>query len=80
MYDQCGTPAYLSPEIIINEGYLDFSVDIWSLGILLFHIVSGYVPFKAPTIKQLYEMILRLDYVIPEFLSEDVHDLIAKML
>ena len=45
--EQCGTPAYIAPEIISDRGYSGFDADIWSLGVLLFAMVSGTVPFKA---------------------------------
>jgi serine/threonine protein kinase len=45
--EQCGTPAYLAPEIILDTGYQGFSADIWSLGVLLYAMVQGTVPFKA---------------------------------
>lgn len=45
--EQCGTPAYLAPEIISDEGYEGFSVDIWSLGVLLYTMICGTVPFKG---------------------------------
>ena len=36
IYDQCGTPAYLAPEIAADMGYEGYTVDIWSLGVLLY--------------------------------------------
>jgi 5'-AMP-activated protein kinase, catalytic alpha subunit len=45
--EQCGTPAYIAPEIISDVGYQGFAADIWSLGVLLYAMVCGTVPFKA---------------------------------
>ena len=45
--EQCGTPAYLAPEIIRDKGYYGFAADVWSLGVLLYAMVQGTVPFKA---------------------------------
>lgn len=48
--EQCGTPAYLAPEIIQDMGYKNFSADIWSLGVLLYSLVTGKMPFKADSL------------------------------
>lgn len=45
--EQCGTPAYIAPEILYEDGYKGFSSDIWGLGVLLFTMVTGTVPFRA---------------------------------
>ena len=78
--DQCGTPAYLAPEIVLDKGYEGYWSDIWSLGVLLFCMVCGTVPFKANTLSDLHKAILMGKYEFPEFLSEDVRDLIRNML
>ena len=61
--EQCGTPAYLAPEIIIDTGYEGFFVDIWSLGVLLYAMLCGTVPFKAPNLDELHRLILAGDFV-----------------
>ena len=45
-YDYCGTPSYISPEIIEKKGYLARPSDVWALGVLLFYCVAGVFPFK----------------------------------
>jgi MAP/microtubule affinity-regulating kinase len=52
--EQCGTPAYLAPEIIADQGYEGFYVDIWSLGILMYAMLQGTVPFKAQNLQELH--------------------------
>lgn len=53
LFEQCGTPAYIAPEIIREIGYKGFPVDIWSAGICLFAILYGNVPFKANQLSEL---------------------------
>ena len=78
--DQCGTPAYLAPEIIANQGYDGFYVDLWSLGVLLYAMVVGAVPFRAGTLADLHKVILRGKYALPDELSSSVKDLIDALL
>ena len=79
--EQCGTPAYLAPEIIRDLGYKNLKADIWSLGILLFSIVTGNMPFKANSIDSLQKKILKgkFDFGDSE-ISEECRDLVKKML
>ena len=78
--DQCGTPAYLAPEIVLDGGYEGYWSDIWSLGVLLYSMACGTVPFKANNISELHKAILIGKYGFPEFLNEDIKDLIRKMM
>jgi len=45
--EQCGTPAYIAPEVISNERYQGFYIDNWSLSVLLYAMLTANVPFKA---------------------------------
>lgn len=53
LFEQCGTPAYIAPEIVKDMGYKGFPVDIWSAGICLYAMLYGNVPFKANQIGDL---------------------------
>lgn len=78
--EQCGTPAYLAPEIIADLGYEPFYVDIWSMGVLLYAMLSASVPFKAKNLPDLHKLVLRGKYDVPEYFSPEVIDLLSKML
>lgn len=58
LFEQCGTPAYIAPEIVTEIGYKGPPVDIWSAGICLYAILYGNVPFKANHVGDLNNMIL----------------------
>jgi serine/threonine protein kinase len=80
--DQCGTPAYLSPEMILNKGMDGYSSDVWSLGILLHAIVLGRVPFKSEQLNDLYQKIVDSPFVLPQkpATSEEFKDLVHLLL
>jgi tRNA A-37 threonylcarbamoyl transferase component Bud32 len=78
--EQCGTPAYLAPEIIADRGYEPFYVDIWSMGVLLYAILTGTVPFKAKSLNDLHKLILRGKYYMPDHVTIEARSLITGML
>ena len=64
LYTVCGTSHYVAPEVIHADpttGYNGFVADIWSCGVVLYHMLSGTLPFKAATPEQVLERICRTD-------------------
>nr|XP_018897131.1 PREDICTED: cGMP-dependent protein kinase, isozyme 1-like [Bemisia tabaci]XP_018897132.1 PREDICTED: cGMP-dependent protein kinase, isozyme 1-like [Bemisia tabaci]XP_018897133.1 PREDICTED: cGMP-dependent protein kinase, isozyme 1-like [Bemisia tabaci] len=76
----CGTPEYVAPEVILNKGH-DRAVDYWSLGILIFELLSGCPPFKGPDAMKIYNLILEgMDYVsFPRHVSRTAQTLIKRL-
>jgi len=80
MYERCGTPAYIAPEILSKNGYDGTKADIWSLGTLLYSLLYGTVPFKANELKQLQELILKSKIELGEEVSAEGRKFLSKML
>jgi len=80
MYEQCGTPAYIAPEIILDRGYHGYNVDPWSIGVMLYALLTGSVPFKAETLTDLYKIIIQGIYKLPLYISAEAKHLIINLL
>eukprot|EP00183_Erythrolobus_madagascarensis_P005858 CAMPEP_0185847334 /NCGR_PEP_ID=MMETSP1354-20130828/2643_1 /TAXON_ID=708628 /ORGANISM="Erythrolobus madagascarensis, Strain CCMP3276" /LENGTH=615 /DNA_ID=CAMNT_0028547613 /DNA_START=1 /DNA_END=1845 /DNA_ORIENTATION=- len=82
LYTQCGTPHYVAPEIIsrASEGYSGAKIDVWSCGIILFVLLSGYLPFDDDKPELLFKQILSADVKYPSWFSEGVQDLLGGLL
>ncbi|XP_054842987.1 serine/threonine-protein kinase NIM1 isoform X1 [Eublepharis macularius] len=76
----CGSPPYAAPELFRDESYVGVYVDIWALGILLYFMTTGTMPFRAETVAKLKKCILGGAYVFPPFLSELCQKLIQGVL
>ncbi|KAM9794600.1 cGMP-dependent protein kinase 1-like isoform 4-T11 [Syngnathus typhle] len=76
----CGTPEYVAPEIILNKGH-DSSADCWSLGILVFELLSGSPPFSGSDPMKTYNIILRgIDMVeFPKKITKSAANLIKRL-
>lgn len=80
LYTSCGSPTYAAPELIMGDKYLGSEIDIWSLGVLLYALLCGFLPFDDSRIENLYKKILDGDYDEPEWLSQSSRRLIRAML
>ena len=75
----CGTPEYIAPEMLMKKGH-DTRVDIWSIGILMFELLSGYSPFVAKSNQELYQNIRKLKIQWPKDMPPLAKNLISKIL
>ncbi|XP_043971291.1 maternal embryonic leucine zipper kinase [Gambusia affinis] len=65
----CGSPAYAAPELIQGKAYIGSEADVWSMGVLLFALLCGYLPFDDDNCMILYRKIMRGKYDNPQWLS-----------
>lgn len=80
LHTTCGTPAYVSPEVIGKKGYDGAKADIWSCGVILFVLLAGYLPFQDDNLVAMYRKIYRGDFKCPPWFSSEARKLITKML
>ena len=86
----CGSPHYAAPEVIATKAYDGSKADVWSCGVILFVMLTGYPPFNFPPdphnkipedkkLKALFQTICRAEYKLPSTLSPEAKDLITKI-
>lgn len=76
----CGSPAYAAPELICGKTYLGAEADLWSMGVLLYALLCGYLPFDDDNINLLYKKIQNGKYELPAWLSQDSINLLNDLL
>ncbi|KAL6059722.1 Mitogen-activated protein kinase cpk1 [Balamuthia mandrillaris] len=83
MKTSCGSPLYVAPEILTNDSY-DKSVDMWSLGVIMYILLSGYPPFIADTDISIYKKIMackwNFQHVAWDNVSVEAKDLLRGLL
>ncbi|CAJ0965668.1 unnamed protein product [Ranitomeya imitator] len=76
----CGSPAYAAPELVQGKAYIGSEADIWSMGVLMYALMCGFLPFDDDNVMLLYKKIMRGKYEIPKWLSPGSVLLLSQML
>ncbi|EPQ18744.1 Maternal embryonic leucine zipper kinase [Myotis brandtii] len=76
----CGSLAYAAPELIQGKSYLGSEADVWSMGILLYVLMCGFLPFDDDNVMVLYKKIMKGKYEVPKWLSPSSILLLQQML
>ncbi|KAK6943380.1 NAF domain [Dillenia turbinata] len=80
LHTLCGTPAYVAPEILGKKGYDGAKVDVWSCGVVLFVLNSGYLPFNDPNLMVMYRKIYKGEFRCPKWTSPDLKRFLSRLL
>ncbi|KAI2888904.1 hypothetical protein CBS76997_2570 [Aspergillus niger] len=76
----CGSPHYAAPEIVGGKRYLGDKADIWSCGIILYALLTGFLPFDGDDTHRTLELVRRGEFKIPPNISREAADLIIRIL
>ena len=80
IHTACGSPSYAAPEILEGKSYDGLKADIWSLGIVLFAMTCGHLPFDDKEEQRLFSKIVYSHFHLPSYLSTPLTDLLKQML
>ncbi|KAJ6915282.1 hypothetical protein NC651_017315 [Populus alba x Populus x berolinensis] len=78
--EQCGTPAYVAPEVLRKKGYDGSKADIWSCGVILYVLLAGFLPFQDENVMKMYRKVFKAEYQFPPWFSTDSKRLISRLL
>ncbi|URE42082.1 cbl-interacting protein kinase [Musa troglodytarum] len=80
LHTQCGTPAYVAPEILRCRGYDGAKADLWSCGVILFVLLAGFLPFQDESLTRMYRKVFKAEYEVPPWFSGEARRLVSRLL
>ncbi|GKV03163.1 hypothetical protein SLEP1_g15517 [Rubroshorea leprosula] len=80
LHTQCGTPAYVAPEVLRKKGYDGSKADIWSCGVILYVLLAGFLPFQDENLMNMYRKVFKAEFEYPPWFSTESKRLISKLL
>ena len=80
LHTTCGTPNYVAPEVLMDQGYDGKAADVWSAGVILYVLLAGYLPFDEVSMVDLFRKIVKVEFTYPPHFSEEAIDLLNRIL
>jgi serine/threonine protein kinase len=80
LHTTCGTPNYVAPEVLEDQGYDGAMADLWSCGVILFVLLAGYLPFEDSNLMTLYKKISNAEFTFPPWTSFPAKRLLTRIL
>lgn len=80
LHTTCGTPNYVAPEVLSDQGYDGKKADVWSIGVILYVLLAGFLPFDESTIVALFAKIQAADFTYPSWFTPETRALLDHML
>lgn len=76
----CGTTVYMAPELLTGQKYSGFVIDIWSMGVILYTMLNGMLPFDDDDEMKIQHKVINTEPMFYDHVPIDVNQLISKML
>ncbi|CAI9754148.1 unnamed protein product [Fraxinus pennsylvanica] len=80
LHTQCGTPAYVAPEVLRKKGYDGAKADIWSCGVILYVLLARFLPFQDENVMNMYRKVFKAEFEFPPWFSYEAKRLISRLL